>query len=94
MLGETKTIRVFGEEVRVEAEVQSLAGLSAHADRDELIQWLGSGELDPAQAFVVHGESGAADAFRREIQDRLGWPALVPLLGESHTLAPPSSLRQ
>ena len=94
LVGGTKTVRVFGEEVPVQAEVHSLAGLSAHADRDELIQWLASGELEPAQAFVVHGESGAADAFRREIRDRLGWPALVPLLGESHILVPPLSLRQ
>ncbi len=77
-----REIKIFGDYVPVRAEVVSIGGLSAHADRDELIAWLGSGELDPRHAFVVHGEPAAADAFRRTIVDRLGWAASVPVLGE------------
>ncbi len=77
-----REVKIFGDYVPVRAEVASIGGLSAHADRDELIAWLGSGDLQPRHAFVVHGEQAAADAFRRTIVDRLGWSASVPTQGQ------------
>jgi metallo-beta-lactamase family protein len=58
--------------------VDVLEGLSAHADGDELIEWMRGFTAAPRRAFVVHGEPEASDALRRRIQDELGWDACTP----------------
>jgi metallo-beta-lactamase family protein len=83
LLAGADRIKIFGEYVPVRAEIARIEGLSAHADRDELLDWLGSGDLRPSIAYVVHGEPAASDAFRRELRDRFGWRVIVPLRGES-----------
>ncbi len=76
-------IKIFGDYVPVRAEVVNLTGLSAHADADELLAWLGGGALFPTRAFIVHGEPAAADALRLRLVDDLGWDASIPLQGET-----------
>ena len=71
-------IKIFGDYVPVRAEVASLDMFSAHADRDELLRWLGGFESAPKETFVVHGEPGASDALRHCIDERLGWTVRVP----------------
>ena len=56
----------------------ALGNLSAHADVDEIMQWLKGFEKPPRRTFVTHGEPAAADALRLRIQDELGWDAHVP----------------
>jgi metallo-beta-lactamase family protein len=76
-------LRVFGEDVPVRARIVSIDSLSAHADADQLMAWLGSAPTPPAGVSVVHGEASAADTLRRRIQNELGWPARVPAEGDS-----------
>jgi metallo-beta-lactamase family protein len=76
-------VKVFGAYVPVRAEVQQLDSLSAHADGDELIAWLGKTATPASGASVVHGEAVAADTFRRRLVDELGWHAQVPAQGGS-----------
>ncbi|MDT8437858.1 MAG: MBL fold metallo-hydrolase [Wenzhouxiangellaceae bacterium] len=71
-------IKIHGQYWPVRAEVQNLDMLSAHADRDEILDWLGGLSRPPKQVFVVHGEADAADAMRLAIDERFGWPACVP----------------
>ena len=59
-------IKIHGEIVPVRAEVASLDMFSAHADRDELMRWLGGFEAPPRTTFVTHGEPEASDTFRRD----------------------------
>ncbi|MGH8028456.1 MAG: MBL fold metallo-hydrolase RNA specificity domain-containing protein, partial [Arenimonas sp.] len=73
-----KTLRIFGEDVPVRAEVVQLGASSAHADADGLIAWLRSAPRPPRQVFVTHGEPAAADALRLRIGRELGWNADVP----------------
>lgn len=73
-----KTIKIHGSHVPVRAEVLQLDIFSAHADQSGLLAWLGACKAAPRQVFVTHGEAVAADTLRREIQDSLAWPALVP----------------
>jgi metallo-beta-lactamase family protein len=77
------TLRVFGEDIPVRARVVHLDSVSAHADTDELIAWLGAAPRPPASVSVVHGEPSAADTLRRRIRHELGWPAAVPGRGDS-----------
>jgi metallo-beta-lactamase family protein len=71
-------IKIHGEYVRVNAEVASIASLSAHADYRETLRWLGDMARAPARTFVAHGEPAAADALRRRITEKLGWRCDVP----------------
>jgi metallo-beta-lactamase family protein len=73
-----KSIRIFREPYAVRAKVFTINGLSAHADRDALLGWLGHFRRPPAQTWVVHGESLSAHALRDEIEKRLRWQAGVP----------------
>lgn len=77
-----KELKIHGQYVPIRAEVASLDMLSAHADRDELIRWLGGFEGPPRMTFVTHGELEASDAFRHDVEEKLGWKARVPEHGE------------
>jgi metallo-beta-lactamase family protein len=81
-----RSVRVFGEDVPVRADVVALDGLSAHADGDELLAWLGAAAEAPTAVSVVHGEPSAADTLRRRVEHELGWPAWVPGRGEGVTV--------
>ena len=73
-----RQLRIFGQDVRVGAEVVQLAAGSAHADADEILAWLRTAPKPPRRVFVTHGEPDAADALRLRIERELGWPAHFP----------------
>ena len=67
------TVVLFGEEVPVRARVATLGGLSAHADRDGLLDWLRCFGAAPWRTFVVHGEAETARGFAALVREQLGW---------------------
>jgi metallo-beta-lactamase family protein len=73
-----ETVRLFGEQHAVRAKVYTIGGLSAHADRDAPLGWLGGFRPPPRATWVVHGEPLAAHALRDEIEQRFAWRATVP----------------
>jgi metallo-beta-lactamase family protein len=77
-----KLVKIFGQEIVVRADIYTINGLSAHADRNALLGWLGGFKKPPHQTFVVHGESGTAVGFANEVRDHLGWNVRVPELRE------------
>lgn len=77
-----RRVTLFGEEHEVRASVHTLGGLSAHADRDALLGWLGHFRTPPSRTFVVHGEASTAQGFAALIHERLGWRAEAPVAGE------------
>jgi metallo-beta-lactamase family protein len=87
LLAGEPTIRAFGQDMPVRAKVHSLEGFSAHADANQLMQWLQSGPRLPKQVFLNHGEPKAADTLRLRIEHELGLNCTVPLLGQQITLA-------
>jgi len=78
MLRGVDRIKIHGSYIPVRAEVDNLPMLSAHADSDEIMTWLGSFRRPPRMTFISHGEPEASDALRRRIQDELGWTCQVP----------------
>lgn len=66
-------VRILGEDVAVRARRYTLGGLSSHADRDGLVDWLGAFEQAPGRTFVVHGEAMASEAFAQTLRERLQW---------------------
>ena len=77
-----RTIRIFGQDVAVNAEVVSLQGMSAHADAGQLVDWLRTAPRAPQRVFLTHGEPAPADLLRQRIESELGWAAEVPRLGQ------------
>lgn len=78
MVAGAETIKIHGGYIPVKAEVQNLSMLSAHADADEILKWLGNFRRPPRKTFITHGEASASDALRLRIQDELGWSCTVP----------------
>ena len=73
-----KSVRIFGEDIPVGAHVETVHGLSAHADADGLMRWLRTAGRPPKRLFVVHGDPGPAKTLAERIQSELGWQAAVP----------------
>ena len=78
-----KRVRLLGEDIPVRADLYTLGGLSAHADRDALLAWLGHFRNAPRKVFVVHGEETVADGFAGTLRQRFGWDAQAPAPGQS-----------
>ena len=79
-------VRLFGETVAVNAHIETLAGVSGHADNAGLMRWISAFEQKPRHVFVVHGEDEAAAAFAGRLQSELGLEANAPYNGESWDL--------
>jgi metallo-beta-lactamase family protein len=77
MLHGAETVKIHGEYIPVRAELHNLSMLSAHADSDEIMRWLGNFHKPPKETFLVHGEPEAADTLRLRIKDELGWSCRV-----------------
>ena len=75
-------MKIHGHSVEVDAQIESLEFLSAHADYLELIQWLGKIPVAPKRCFITHGEPDSAAALQKALQDELGWQARVPGQGD------------
>ena len=71
-------VKMHGTYVPVKARVVQLGMFSAHADQDELIDWLTALPRSPRHLFVMHGEPEAADALRVRARDELGCAVSVP----------------
>ncbi len=72
-----KEVRIFRENVAVRAKVFTIGGFSAHADQNDLLQWVGHFESSP-KVFVVHGEAKASKALSRSIEERFAFETHVP----------------
>jgi len=71
-------VRIHGRDYEVRAEVGQLKTLSAHADADRLLGWMGRLSAPPRRVFVSHGEPAVADAFRYRIEHELRWSTIAP----------------
>jgi metallo-beta-lactamase family protein len=87
LVGGAETVKIHGAYVPVRAEVANLDMLSAHADADEIMRWLGNFRRPPRRCFITHGEPAAADALRRRIEETLGWACVVPEYRETAHLS-------
>jgi metallo-beta-lactamase family protein len=77
-----KEVKMLGRMVPVNARVEKLDSMSAHADQGEILRWLDGFTRPPERLFVVHGEPDAQDALQRKIAETLAWPTHAPEYGE------------
>ena len=85
LLDGAKSVKLFGEEIAVQAELMNFKGLSSHADRDHLLEWAQSFE-NTTHFFVVHGDREVAPYFAESL-NRLGLSAHAPQYTEEYDLA-------
>jgi metallo-beta-lactamase family protein len=80
-----ETLRMHGINVPVRAAIETVPGLSGHADRRGLLRWLASLPR-PKRAFLVHGEPDSSEAFGEILRRDRHWSVHIPDLGETHQL--------
>ena len=85
LLDGAKSVKLFGEEIAVNARVVNFKGLSSHADRDHLLEWVERFTPRPQQVFVVHGDAPITELFAKDLNER-GIPAHAPLYEEVYDL--------
>lgn len=78
IVGGADAVKIHGEYVPIRAQVAQLENLSAHADGDQVLDWLSHFREPPRRTFVTHGEPDAADTLRRRIEETLKWSCTVP----------------
>ena len=81
-----ESVKLFDETIQVEAEIDTLPGISGHADKNGLINWLKGFEKKPALVFVNHGDADSADSFTECLNRELGYRAFAPYSGAEFDL--------
>lgn len=61
-------VKIFGEPHQLRAQVETINGFSGHADRSELLDWVGKMERPPKRTFIVHGDEDASLAFAESLR--------------------------
>ena len=86
LLDGAESVKMFGEEIAVRAKIVNFQGLSSHADRDHLLNWIDQfTPAKPTHVFVVHGDREVAPAFAQDIAAR-GFSAHAPQYTEVYDL--------
>ena len=80
------SVKLFGEEIAVHANIASMSGISGHADRDMMLQWLESMGTTPQKVFINHGNNEVTDVFAQIIGQKLGTETVAPYSGDEYDL--------
>ncbi len=80
-------VRLFGETITVNAHIEQLAGVSGHADKKGLLNWINHFEPKPERVFVVHGDDLVADEFARCLKEDYQLQSVAPYSGACYDLA-------
>jgi len=73
-----ETIKIYGEEVKIKAEIKVLSNMSAHADYEEILAWLKHFNHHPRKVFITHGEPEAALSLKEKIEEQTNWTCIIP----------------
>lgn len=86
LLEGSPVVHIFGHEIPVAARVDKINALSAHADQEEMLNWLSFFKSPPKKTFIVHGEPQAQIALAKKIRDELSWEIEIPAYGQTFDL--------
>ncbi len=78
ILDGAKSVKIFGEDIDVKAQIMAVGAFSAHADRNRILQWIASMEKLPQKIILNHGEQGAKESLQVKINETLRTECLVP----------------
>ena len=80
------SVSLFNEEIAVNAQIASIVGISGHADRDMMLDWLSKMPVAPKRVFVNHGEDMVCESFSQTIYNKLAIPSCAPFSGDEYDL--------
>lgn len=80
MLEGAQELKFFGKYYPIKADIQHIESLSAHADRQGLLDWTSNIKNIPEETFLIHGETEAQNALRLKLQETYGWKVSIPKL--------------
>lgn len=83
ILNGNPTIKIHGQQVPVNARIESISGFSGHADYREILAWLMGFNRPPHTTFLVHGEPAASQALAEKIGETLSWKVIIPEFKQS-----------
>lgn len=86
LLEGAQKIKLFGEEIEVNAQIENLKGISGHADRNGLVDWLEGMMQTPEKVFVVHGDDQVCDIFANYLKEEYGYDTYAPYSGTEFDL--------
>lgn len=81
-----KKVKIFGEEIAVNARIEYIEGYSGHADQEWLMNFIYSFINKPKQIILVHGESGAQEELKEKILEETKIPVTIPKYGEIYEI--------
>ena len=81
-----KKVKIFGEEIAVDARIEYIEGYSGHADQEWLMNFIYSFIKKQKHIFLVHGEPESQDTLREKIEQETGLPVTIPEFGETYEL--------
>ena len=81
-----KTVKIFGEEISVNARVEYIEGYSGHADQEGLLNFIYSFMKKPSHIFLVHGEPEGQKVLKQKIMETTQIPVTIPDYGEKYDL--------
>lgn len=81
------SVKLFGEQISVNAEIATLSGISGHADHDGLLRWLTNISPKPERVFIVHGDNDTCEHFATELSQAHGYSTIAPFPGTQYDLA-------
>lgn len=82
----SKTVKIFGEEIAVNARIEYIEGYSGHADQELLMNFIYSFIKKPKHIFLVHGEPESQDVLKEKIENETGLSVITPEFGETYQL--------
>ncbi len=81
-----KTVKIFGDEIAVNARIEYIEGYSGHADQEGLMNFIYSFISKPKKIFLVHGEEEAQDIFKTKVEEETQIPVIIPQWGETYEI--------
>lgn len=82
-----KTVKIFGEEIAVNARIEYIEGYSGHADQEGLMNFIYSFITKPKHIFLVHGEEEAQDILKEKVEQETGIPVTIPEFGGTYEIS-------
>ncbi|MGC9046669.1 MAG: MBL fold metallo-hydrolase [Minisyncoccia bacterium] len=86
ILDGVKNVKIFDENIEVKCKVKNISGYSAHADQNQLLQWLNPMRLSLQKIFAIHCEPERGEKFIQVIKDNLAINAIMPGLNDKFIL--------
>ena len=81
-----KKVKIFGEEIAVNARIEYIEGYSGHADQEWLMNFIYSFFTKPKHIFLVHGEPEGQEVLKQKIIEETGIPVTIPEFGDVYEL--------